>query len=202
MTHWYSSSKPYWGFIVQIVLIALVLSVSSSLTAAYAATIEFSGDAIIGVSGLEFLDSEYDAIFYNGSYEDLLTGYPAPPNATDYSSSFASTATNALYDFVITAAFDGIAPEAINGCTNLSLCYIATAVEQNSGVAAFVEYRASVSPASGSSSRFAADDVNYSNASWVVWKEAGAISPVPVPASAWLFGSALGLLGWARRRTI
>jgi len=25
-------------------------------------------------------------------------------------------------------------------------------------------------------------------------------SPVPVPAAAWLFGSALGLLGWARRR--
>lgn len=28
-----------------------------------------------------------------------------------------------------------------------------------------------------------------------------AIRPIPVPASAWLFGSALGLLGWIRRRT-
>lgn len=27
-----------------------------------------------------------------------------------------------------------------------------------------------------------------------------AIAPVPVPAAAWLFGSALGMLGWARRR--
>ena len=25
---------------------------------------------------------------------------------------------------------------------------------------------------------------------------------VPVPASAWLFGSALGLLGWVRRRAV
>ena len=29
-----------------------------------------------------------------------------------------------------------------------------------------------------------------------------AITTVPVPAAIWLFGSALGLLGWARRRTI
>ena len=27
------------------------------------------------------------------------------------------------------------------------------------------------------------------------------VKAVPVPAAAWLFGSALGLLGWARRRT-
>jgi hypothetical protein len=26
------------------------------------------------------------------------------------------------------------------------------------------------------------------------------ISPVPLPASAWLFGSAIGFLGWMRRR--
>jgi hypothetical protein len=26
------------------------------------------------------------------------------------------------------------------------------------------------------------------------------IAPIPIPAAAWLFGSALGLLGWARRR--
>jgi hypothetical protein len=27
-----------------------------------------------------------------------------------------------------------------------------------------------------------------------------ALTPVPVPAAVWLFGSALGLLGWMRRR--
>jgi len=180
---------------------ALVLSVSSSLTAAYAATVDFSGDIVVGVSGLEFLDSEYNAIFYDGSYEDLLTDYPQPPNMTNYGSSFATTANNALYDFMITDAFDSIATDDINGCTNLSLCYVATAVDRDSAVAEYVKYMGDASATSGSSAMFAADDRNYPNVSWVIWQQGGG-SPVPVPAAVWLFGSAVGLLGWMRRRTI
>lgn len=32
------------------------------------------------------------------------------------------------------------------------------------------------------------------------WQANVALTPVPVPAAVWLFGSALGLLGWMRRR--
>ena len=35
------------------------------------------------------------------------------------------------------------------------------------------------------------------NQGWIATMD---ITPVPIPASAWLFGSALGLLGWMRRR--
>lgn len=35
---------------------------------------------------------------------------------------------------------------------------------------------------------------------WAV-TDGDALAPVPVPAAAWLFGSALGLLGWLRRRS-
>lgn len=36
---------------------------------------------------------------------------------------------------------------------------------------------------------------------WAVVDGDPLAAPVPVPAAVWLFGSALGLLGWARRRT-
>jgi hypothetical protein len=186
---------------VKIILTTLVLGVCSSLTAAHAATVEFSGDAVVGVSGLEFLDAEYDAIFYDGSYEDLLTYYPPSLNVTDYGSSFATAANAALHDFVVSDAFDGIAPGDINGCSHSTLCYIATAVEQDPAVAAFIEYRAIASPDSGFSDSFAADDRNYEIVSWVVWQGSDLVNPVPVPAAVWLFGSALGLLGWARRKS-
>jgi len=43
----------------------------------------------------------------------------------------------------------------------------------------------------------------HSGSSWVMVSEitfgAGAV-PVPIPATVWLFGSALGLLGWMRRK--
>ena len=34
-----------------------------------------------------------------------------------------------------------------------------------------------------------------------IWVFSSNVAAVPVPAAAWLFGSALGLLGWARRRS-
>jgi len=38
------------------------------------------------------------------------------------------------------------------------------------------------------------------NFNFVLGSNGAAVSPVPVPASVWLFGSAIGLLGWMRRR--
>ena len=38
---------------------------------------------------------------------------------------------------------------------------------------------------------------------WIQKKQGGiGISVVPVPAAVWLFGSALGALGWLRRRSV
>ena len=49
-----------------------------------------------------------------------------------------------------------------------------------------------------------ATTLNNGEQAWIEKKAAGVgliVNPVPVPAAVWLFGSALALLGWIRRRT-
>ncbi|MBL8199439.1 MAG: hypothetical protein JNK40_00580 [Chromatiales bacterium] len=41
------------------------------------------------------------------------------------------------------------------------------------------------------------DSLGCNRAHWLVFS-----SPIPVPAAVWLFGSALGVLGWTRRRSV
>ena len=106
---------------------ALLLSVSTN-----AATVEYSGSQVTGVSGLTVDGQIYDAIFYDGTYNQLLMDYPALDYDTNYSTTFAESATRALYGFAVTDdGFSGVSAVDINGCGSTS-CYLSTTVSQDS----------------------------------------------------------------------
>ncbi len=48
---------------------------------------------------------------------------------------------------------------------------------------------------------FTADFIGQTANNSMVFATLDSVAPVPVPAAVWLFGSALGLLGWMRRKT-
>ena len=93
-------------------------------------------------------------------------------------------------------------PMLMSGCANsANLCRASTPYATNGTNATGVYAINSVVEANDSStSLFSADidgaDLTFNGVDeWAVWSP----TVIPVPAAVWLFGSALGLLGWLRK---
>lgn len=179
---------------LQPVPVALLLTVLMSFSNANAASVQYSGSDVIGVSGLTVGGQSYDVIFHDGNYNSVLSTYPAPAYETNYSDAFAQAATDALHQFAITDdGFAGISASQISGCTFVN-CWMSTTVGQNPLTAWTFQFHGSDDVAYKSA--HADSTTNYTYVTNLVWVAA----PVPVPAAAWLFGSALVSVGWMRRK--
>ena len=117
----------------------------------------------------------YDVIFGGGTYEGKLQGKSKGPGINDYASSLEWLLGNATCDMTDCAA--STVEMSFEFALDLGVVNVANVI-------ASIEQ-----PAEGLVFHLSPE-------------RRALFAPIPVPAAAWLFGSALGLLGWMRRKSV
>lgn len=186
-----------------ILSVMLLVSLGSQ---AQAATLDVDGGGnLLGASGIEVGGSLYDVSFANGICQDFWHRcgdlFPAFtfPTAVD-----AMAAANALISelFSDNNGFD-TTPTLTNGCDDPAACYIITPYALDGDGETVFAYNALNLAGNGFDTAIAASIGTYTptnaDATYAIWSPN--VSPVPLPAAAWLFGTALiGLIGFAKRK--
>lgn len=199
-------------------LIALAIAFTSTASAAQL-VIDTNGN-LTGAIGVQVNGSYYDVTFDDGTCVGLYSGCDQQIDLVFHSEEDAIAASAALSNqvFVDTAAgLFGTDPELTEGCEYLRNCDVLTpyfidadyvdpygqhyavldavALTNNWGTLGYNtiwDFRSGY----GSPIGLSYDTSDSSYRTYAVWSA----SIVPIPAAAWLFGSALAGLGWARRR--
>jgi hypothetical protein len=173
-----------------------VLFVIFGLTSAQAATIVVANGELIGFDGIAVGTETYDVRFVEGSFNSI---FGDETGLTFTESVDAHDAANALKDAFDTVPEFDDNPEKTYGVTSTDRGYIWTPYRADSNVAArvfqnYFDDEFDVILQLGMSRT-----ANSTDSSTIVFADWQQVSIVPVPAAVWLFGSALGLLGWMRR---
>jgi len=184
---------------MKILQTALLISAFALSIGANAASLRTEGGEFVGINDVYITDNYYHATFVDGLVD--------PANVEMYTEEFAIAATFALLDLLNTqypgSLFD-TNPSMTLGCSDTPTCYMATPFKKNTEGATQYWYTENYfnTPTVG----------NYYGSIWVdaiiagssdgfttriIWSE---VSEVPIPAAAWLFGSALLGLGALKRR--
>ena len=175
-----------------------VLFLIFSLTSAQAATIVVENGELVGFDGITVGTATYDVRFVEGSFNSI---FGDETGLTFTESVDALAAANALKDaFNAVPEFDDN-PEKTYGVTSTDRGYIWTPYRADSNVGArvfqnYFDDQYDIILGQGMLRTF--DSAGSPTIVFADWQQA---SSVPVPAAVWLFGSALGLLGWTRRKT-
>jgi len=173
-------------------------------TNAFAANLIVENGQLTGATGVDVDGILYDVQFLDGFYSDT---FQDESDLDTTSEAQARLFGQALMDQVFVDTAEGLFdsdPELTFGCGNLNECivWIPFDIDFNTfevtAVLAINRRAGAIQPegvrdvlgVNNYLNNFA-DDTNWVYADWQV---------VPVPAAAWLFGSALGLLGWMKRR--
>ena len=179
------------------VLFFLVTSVFALST--NSATLVTNGGQLLGAADVDVGGTLYDVSFLDGSCDSLYGGCSS---FTFNTQADAALASQALLDQVFIGAFDSN-PSLTNGINSPLEGEVRTPWVTNLGVVTLMLAR------NGDDSDFldfvfddavavSEDTGNSAIAVYAVW----APSPVPLPAAAWLFGSALlGLAAVKRKKT-
>lgn len=180
----------------------LLLSLSSH---AYSATLNVNGSGkLTGATGVMVNGNSYDVEFLDGSCEEVFDGCDELSDFTFHSQSSAIDASQALLDQVFLGAFDTDPSKTIGISGTVGKSYTAFAFNSKGAVQAWAPENHVDESDDFVNTLFGGLSINtdislsgYADRVWAKWN----VSTVPVPAAAWLFGSALiGLLGIARRR--
>lgn len=175
-----------------------------SATGSSAASLVVDNGQLIGASGVNVDGTLYNVQFLDGFYSDTIQD---ESDLVTTSEAQARSFGQALMDQVLLDTAEGLFdtdPELTFGCENLNECvvWIPFDIDFNTMLVTAVlaiNRRAGAIQPEGVSDNLGqnsygnnfADDSNWVYADWQV---------VPVPAAAWLFVSALGVLAWIRRK--
>ena len=190
-------------------LVALVYIISGY---AHSATLNTAGGQLIGASGVSVGGSFYDVEFVDGTCAASFNDCNQLSDFAFVTQTDADLASQALLDQVFLntplGSFDDD-PELTAGCVFVQNCLIGTpyGFTQEANVLFFLainyEFGGPTDTTSGPNilSPNSNSPLNNDLFVWARWTPQAPV--IPVPAAAWLFGTALvGFVGYSRRRKI
>ena len=194
-------------YLARFILISLSL-LGLSVSSVNAVTLNVVGGQLMGADNVDVNGSLYDVDFMDGSCISLFDGCDESADFTFFNDSDALAASQALLDQVLLDTPQGdfdSEPQLTNGCSGDGLCQIVTPFGlDGAGVALLAEARNYAPGVFTDRSDFTSTpaDTNtgvFFGATYAIWAP---VSPVPIPAAVWLFGTALvGLIGFGRRKS-
>ena len=160
---------------------------------------------LLGAYGIEVAGTLYDVSFEDGTCAELYSGCDSNNDLPFHRLDMADAASVALLEQVFVdgplGMFDS-SPDLTFGCGDSTFCFVGTPFEVDLGFGALLLYGVSNSSTVDDFGFFSVD-VAFDDSTinemrtYAVWS----VSEVPLPGSAWLFGSAI-IVGLCRKFSV